>query len=546
MAFQLGRLNECCRSLCADRAVFDHCRTNFATYVAISLALSFIVASPALWCGLIGDDIINALTPEWVQTTYGSLYRLIFDTALSWAAIGRLYPISIAVTYTVWNYAYYDPAYAKLISLMGYLVCLGVTADFIRRFTTSARAALFFILITTVCVQFRAWYDAILCFPLLVPLTLTIVMLQASLLHSYLKSGSQWHLCLALAALAVGLLTYELAIVALPIDLSILWAARACHKQKLSILATIAGLFLAYLLLRIALRVPGATVYEGTAISLDATKFMRALAINLFAAFPLTNLPLNPELVFRERSLVDLLTISTISAAVGVLFYLAWRRFTRLGQTGFINVSAMLLIGAFLLVVPAAMLALSVRYQNLVTKFGDVYIQALFEEIGLGILAACGINMVLTRAQPASRVWHLSAGALALICTITFVNNVFVVSALNEWADKIGRRAFVESMRNGILNAVPNGSLLVFEGHRVWADPRLVHLFSGKLVSVKSGALQEAELRCYSNAFLIVISNPLRRSWLDRDLQAAVSISRVHQSSEPNYTPGLPLHAWRS
>ena len=251
---------------------------------------------------------------------------------------------------------------------------------------------------------------------------------------------------------------------------------------------------------------------------------------------------LNSELVLRDRSLVDLLTISTISAAVGVLFYLAWRRFTRLGQTGFTNISAMLLIGAFLLIVPAAMLALSVRYQNLVTKFGDVYIQALFEEIGLGILAVCGINIVLTRGQRASRVWHLSAGALALISAMTFVNNVFVVSALNEWADKIGRSAFIESMRNGLLNAVPDGSLLVFEGHRVWADAVscIVHLFSRKLVSVKSGAVQEAELRCYSNAFLIVISNPLRRNWLDRDMQAAVSISRVHQTSEPNYTLGLP------
>jgi hypothetical protein len=212
--------------------------------VALSLALSFIVVSPALWCGLFGDDIINALTPEWVQNTYGSLYRLIFDTALSWAAIGRLYPISIAVTYTVWNYTYYDPAYAKVISLVGYLVCLGITADFIRRFTTSARAALFFILITALCVQFRVWYDAILCFPLLVPLTLTLVMLQAALLHNYLTFGSQWHLYLALAVFALGLITYELAIVALPIDLIILSVARTSHKQKLSMMATIAGLFL--------------------------------------------------------------------------------------------------------------------------------------------------------------------------------------------------------------------------------------------------------------------------------------------------------------
>jgi hypothetical protein len=49
--------------------------------------------------------------------------------------------------------------------------------------------------------------------------------------------------------------------------------------------------------------------------------------------------------------------------------------------------------------VPAAMLALSARYQNLAIKFGDVYIQALFEEIGLGILAACGINTAFTRVE---------------------------------------------------------------------------------------------------------------------------------------------------
>jgi hypothetical protein len=543
MTFQLGRLNERCRGLCPERA--DQWRTSFSTYWGLSLALSFIVVSPALWCGLFGDDIFNALTPELVQSTYGSLYRLIVDTALGWAAIGRLYPISIAVGYTVWNYTYYDPAYAKISSVIGYLVCLGVTADFMRRFTTSARAALIFILISALCVQFRVWFDAILCFPLLVPLTLTLVMLQASLLHSYLTLGSQWYLYFALAVFAVGLLTYELAIVALPIDLIILWVARTSHKQKLSIMAAIAGLFLVYLLLQNAVRVPGAYVYDGTAISLDTTKFMRALAINLFAAFPLTYLMLNPELVLRDRSLVDLLTILAISAALGALFYLVWRKVTGLRQTSFINIAAMLSIGALLILVPAAMLALSVRYQNLVTKFGDVYIQALFEEIGLGVLAACGINIAFTRVQLASLVWQLSAGVLAVIYAMTFVNNVFVVSAFNEGVDKLGRSAFIESMRDGVLNAVPDGSLLVFEGHRVWADPRLVRLFSGKIVSVKSGTVDQAELHCYSNAFLIVISNPLRRNWLDRE-QAAVSVSRVHPSSEPNRTMSLPLHTWRS
>jgi hypothetical protein len=541
MTSQLGRFNERCGHLCPDRA--DQWRT--ISYMGLSLVLSFMVVSPALWCGLFGDDIINALTPEWVQNTYGSLYRLIFDTAISWAAIGRLYPISIAVAYTVWNYTYYDPVYAKVISVIGYLVCLSVTADFIRRFTSSARAALIFILISALCVQFRFWFDAILCFPLLVPLTLTLVMLQASLLHSYLTFGSRRYLYLALVLLAVGLITYELAIVALPIDLIILWVARTSHKEKLSIMAMIAGIFLAYLLVQNAFRVPGASVYEGTAISLDATKFMRALAINLFAAFPLTYLMINPELVLRDRSLVDLLTILAISAALGTLFYLVWHKVTQLRQTGFINITAMLLIGAFLIIVPAAMLALSARYQNVVTKFGDVYIQALFEEIGLGILAACGINAALNRVQSASLVWQLSAGVLALLCVATFVNNVFVVSAINEWVDKIGRSVFIEAMRDGVLNAVPDGSLLVFEGHRVWADPRLVRLFSGKVVSVKSGTVDEAELRCYSNAFSIVISNPLRRNWLNRE-QAAVSISSVRPSSEPYRTMSLPLHTWRS
>jgi hypothetical protein len=142
-------------------------------------------------------------------------------------------------------------------------------------------------------------------------------------------------------------------------------------------------------------------------------------------------------------------------------------------------------------------------------------------------------------------VWQLSAGVLALIYAMTFVNNVIVVSAFNEGVDKIGRSAFLESMRDGVLTAVPDGSLLVFEGHRVWADPRLVRLFSRKVVSVRSGTVDEADLRCYSQVFLIVISNPLGRNWLDRE-QPAVSILKVHPSSEPHPTMSLPLRAWRS
>jgi len=493
-------------------------------------ALALIVVSPALWCGLIGDDIINALTPEWVQTTYGSLYRLVSSTAWSWTRIGRPYPVSIAVTYTVWFYTYTDPVFAKAISLVGYLVCLGATADFLRRFTQSNKEALLFLLIATFCVQMRAWYDPILGFPLLVPLTLTIVMVQASLLLRYLNGGSQWHLLASLAVFAIGLLTYELAFVAILIDGVIIFARNFPRSKAVWSTIWILVLFSTYLATRHILRVTDLAAYDGATISLDVMKFGHAFAVNIFAAAPLSYLLTHPTLFLEaDWSFMNIVTLGPVAISIAALFYLLWRQITKLEQTVLAQVKATILIGVILIACPAAMLAASVRYQNVVTDFGNVYIQGLFEEIGLAIILSYIVASLLSyRFNQVELRWSALGACFAITAALTFISNIVVVGVLNHSVDKVGRSAFVAAMRNGVLNDIPNGSVLLFSPKQIWADARIVRLFAGKLVIVRTEGLPYPKPDSESeDVFAVSISDLPSRPWFASGVQPRVTINRI-------------------
>jgi hypothetical protein len=83
-------------------------------------------------------------------------------------------------------------------------------------------------------------------------------------------------------------------------------------------------------------------------------------------------------------------------------------------------------------------------------------------------------------------------------------------------------------MRGGALDAVPDGSLLVFEQPRAWLDARLVHLFSGKLVRVTTNGvkgIEDVELGPYAGVFSVSIPVVPSQPWFRRDVPPDVTIS---------------------
>jgi hypothetical protein len=174
------------------------------------------------------------------------------------------------------------------------------------------------------------------------------------------------------------------------------------------------------------------------------------------------------------------------------------------------------------------MLAASVRYQNVVTDFGNVYIQVLFEEIGFAIIMSCVITRLISYRFYQSELRWLGA-CFALMTALTFINNVVVVGVLNQSVDKLGRSAFIAAMQNGVLNDLPDGSLLLFNPRQIWADARLVRFFAGKLVIVgMEGAQYSKPGSGPEDVFAVSISDVPSWPWFGGGgPQPSVTISRI-------------------
>jgi hypothetical protein len=493
----------------------------------LGISVTLMVASPMLWCGLLGDDILNANTPDYIQTTYGSLANMIASISEAWSTTkGRLYPVAFALCYTIWNYLYADPLYTKVLSLICFGLSLASCGHFLFRFTRNNCLAFLTLLLMSIEVQLRAWsYDPLLAFPVLVPFVISVIFLQATFLHHYLVTSSRLALATSMLLLSIGLLTYELSFVALPVSFVIVLTTRSERARKLRSAISLFAIPCLYLYVRWKLRAVDAGDYGGVALSFDARQSLHALGVNLFSAIPLSYIIADPRSIFGSAFYVNSTKLFPVLAAISGGFFWIWCRFAvcdqRLARTA--NNGGAALVGLVLILVPAAMLSVSERYQNEVTLYGYVYLQVLVEEFGMAIVGAVGVCNLI--GQFGKRNTVLFGLLLAPLPSLVYAANVAVVTTLNRDVDQTGRAGMISAMKVGIFNDVPEGSLLVFDTPPVWVNSAFIHMYSGKKMEI---AASEAVSNIpHSDAFLVVIKRDNPRHWFIRDGRSEVSLQRL-------------------
>jgi hypothetical protein len=378
----------------------------------LGISVTLMVASPMLWCGLLGDDILNANTPDYIQTTYSSLANMIASISEAWSTTkGRLYPVAFALCYTIWNYLYADPLYTKVLSLICFGLSLASCGHFLFRFTRNNCLAFLTLLLMSIEVQLRAWsYDPLLAFPVLVPFVISVIFLQATFLHHYLVTSSRLALATSMLLLSIGLLTYELSFVALPVSFVIVLTTRSERARKLRSAISLFAIPCLYLYVRWKLRAVDAGDYGGVALSFDARKSLHALGVNLFSAIPLNYIIADPRSIFGSAFYVDSTKLFPVLAAISGGFFWIWCRFAvcdqRLARTA--NNGGAALVGLVLILVPAAMLSVSERYQNEVTLYGYVYLQVCRR-------IRHGDRWCSRCLQPHWSIWQAEYGAVRIV-----------------------------------------------------------------------------------------------------------------------------------
>lgn len=186
-------------------------------WIALYLLLFTVVLSPILHSGFYNDDIFNSLTYELVQWTYhGSLIEMIKSITHQWATnSGRLFPMAFVITFTSFYYLGWDPVYIKLLSILFVLLASLSSCRFVYRLTDSRSTVLLTLLILPISIQTRIGHDPILSYASLLLISLLFIFEQAIAFDTYCKTGSRSALICSLTLFVLGLLTYEVSMIAI-------------------------------------------------------------------------------------------------------------------------------------------------------------------------------------------------------------------------------------------------------------------------------------------------------------------------------------------
>jgi len=447
---------------------------------ALSLGLLLVSIWPVLLGGPYGDDALNVATRGYIVLKFGSLWNLIYAYTTGWITIqGRIYPLAFAITNTIWYLANGHEMVAKAINLAILFLALGSFYTLIVRLSGRRVLGFFFLLAFSVCLQTRAWYDPNTQFPGLITSVLLLTALQAIFLCRFLEKGSLVNLAVSVFLFTAALLTYELAIVAIPVNVLVAYSACRNEWRRYWAIAPHLALFALYAGIVLLIR-PTEVSYPGIAVGLSANTF-RSLAINLYGALPLTYRVSDPTGVFAAAApLAWHLHLIALGIAIG--FFALWiSAFTAPRHEAWTaNDGLVVGLGIALWIVPAGILALSKRYSVVVGQFGLAYIQVLVESFGVAMILAVAIDngrgLLRRNRRAAAIAFSLLAAAIP---GLSFQYNIINGRAMDANFLAPERRLFVATMEAGILDDVPDEASLILDPV-VWAIPELVTMHTGR------------------------------------------------------------------
>jgi hypothetical protein len=476
---------------------------DFAIWIALYLLLFTVVLAPILHSGFYNDDILNSLTFETVHSTFhGSLIEMIKFYSYHWAIdSGRLFPMAFVITYTSFYYLGWNPIYLKLISVFFVLLASLSSCRFVYRLTDSRATALLTLLILPITIQTRIGHDPILSYVSLLLISLLFIFEQAIAFDTYCKTGSRSALTCSLVLFVLGLLTYEVSMIAILLNGVVLLKYHIGFKKAVRLSFFHVTTLLLYLGIVLALRQNVTQVYGGVAIG-SLSVGLKSFLINLYACLPFGFWLSDPDKIFGGKSIINADTL-ILCCLIGSLFLILWTQLIqsviKSRESGEMKEQYqwLLMSGLILIIAPAILMALSARYQQEINQFGMAHLAGLIESFGSAMIFAIGFGWGIEKLRNKPFLWGISLAVgvtLFLGFCLSRSNHERVVTVQNRSFETWSRALFAGALRAGILETIPDGAILVFDRIPPWLQPELVPMFSGKHVVLKSMADANLEL----------------------------------------------------
>jgi hypothetical protein len=480
---------------------------SFAALIVVISILSIILRS-----GYISDDSLNSLTRGCLIEANVSLFQFTYDIFNRWVtSVGRFYPLAwyVYALYFILNSLF---LYKSAIVIFVVLDIV-VFSYFIYSVTGSKYLSILAILLTPVFLQMRLYHDPTLGFHLLLQLVLLYFMLSLILLLKYLKTANKLYLVLSLIFYLMDLMTYE---ISYPFFLVYIFVIYLNYNNKntsqivrlsLPFILAACGSLLITILIRVYYKIPFADASSPYALNLNTTAYAYTLAKQIYAAFPMSYYLSNPSNIFAHN-LGDLDFLSVEILLIFVLYFgLCIHSAVNLVEEKPSRINHLLIYGILFLVLPAIIISFSPKFQNELT-WGIGYLPVYLSYFGLILISSyivCKLSFKIISID--MNLFRMAALLFALIivfiCALNYSNNLNVIERSNsEW---LYPRDIAEmSMKDGIFNYVPDGSILLVDSFHGWDQPAFYLMYSDvkfKLI-LNSANLAWARLPGTNSGFL--------------------------------------------
>ena len=428
-------------------------------YILILLGFSALLY-PYSIAGFFFDDIFNSLLSGTTQYGDLSLIEFIEKQLRQWFGVGRFFPISIIVGYSIWDFCdsliKYRVIHLSFVALNGVLFFL-----FIRKISGSYRLAGLTILLLPLFFQFNPRWDGVTSFGPLNQLAFSLVLISWLSLIQYLNTRLKKFLWCSLFAEFLALSTYEVAVVVLPVQILLIYLYISKYhglRKRAFIGCTI--VCLVYLAICIYLIANRASSYEG--INSSFTPSPLTFFYQFTSALPLS---------FIANKILPVNFNLGLFLGLSVIYFLITIKFWQITSTqGELNTHVhkrhkilLILIAVLLGAIPPALMALSSRYQEIVS-YGDPYIVVYIQYWGCALFFAILFEALFNKTK---LIYVIVFLLVSLVIALTISVNASRIKDQNGTFLK-PRLDMQKAIDSGFMKQLNAGDLLVVDSSFPW------------------------------------------------------------------------------
>lgn len=398
-----------------------------------------------------------------------------------WIEAGRFFPLSIIVVIFIWDICDTLIKY-RILHLLFVLVNAGLVFYLSFRLTRKIELACWILICIPMLFQFNPRWDPITSFGPLNQLVFMLILISWIFLIKYLDSGNVIFLIISAINGFLSLCTYEVAVSLFPGVLIIVFfrtIGKSLRKKKSLIIFLL--IFLLYLFITSYVILSKSTSqYSGVEIQggVSLVIFIKQFASGFPFAF-IANKVL--PVIYDIKALVTLFIIYSVI----LLFFIFFGKYKfPVNETINISENGLLYLALTLEIVPALLVSLSTRYQQIVS-YGDPYSIVYMQYWGGAILLAILINNFL-------KLTNTVTNKIFVICIIALTASITTGVNLGRIQMKnldfyLPRLQLELAVKSGLLEVVDQSALVLTDSQYPWEDnsscSAFLSLNSGKKVN---------------------------------------------------------------